>query len=101
MSIIINFSASQAFVAAIGGDPVRFDRIPAVQSFCQRTGEQLQIVKLVAGEQVSMTEAAAGERTLQQLDALSLPWDVFESHARLEFANAETLQSGRATVNPD
>jgi hypothetical protein len=48
-----------------------------------------------------MTEATAGERALQQLDALRLPWDVFESHARLEFANAETLQSGRATVNPD
>jgi len=80
----VNFPAAQAFVAAIRRHAVRFDRVLAVQGFGQRAGEQFQIVKLVAPEQISVTKPAARQRALQQFDALRLPWKVFEGHERLK-----------------
>ena len=80
--VVFNLPAAQTFVAAIGRRVVDFDRILAVQSFCQRARQQLQFVKLVAGEKISMAEAPAGERALQQLNALCLIWKIFEGHVR-------------------
>ena len=83
VGFVVNFPAAQTFVAAIRRHAVRFDRVLAVQNFGQRAGEQFQIVKLVACEQVSVPEPSARQRALQQLDALRLRWEIFEGHAFL------------------
>jgi hypothetical protein len=80
----VNFPAGQTHIAAIGRHAFNFNRVLAVQSFRQCAGEQFQIVKLVAPEQISVTKPAARQRALQQFDALRLPWKVFEGHERLK-----------------
>ena len=70
VGFVVNFPAAQTFVAAIGRHAAGLDRVLAVQGFGQRAGEQFQFFKLIAGEQIGVAQPPAGERALQQLDAL-------------------------------
>ena len=72
VDVVFNFPAAQTFVATINRRAVNFDWVLAIQSFCQRAGEQFQFVQLIAGEQISVAEPSTRKRALQQLDALRL-----------------------------
>jgi hypothetical protein len=77
---VIDFPAAWACIAAIRGYAAGFNRFLAVESFGQRSRQQFQFFKLIAGKQVSVSQPPASQRTLEQLDALRLLWEIFESH---------------------
>jgi hypothetical protein len=66
---VFNFPAAQAFIATINRRVLNFNWPLAIKSFCQRTRNQFQFIKPLAGEQVGMAKPPAGERALQQPDA--------------------------------
>jgi hypothetical protein len=80
MSAAFYFPAAQAFVTAIGRCALGFNRILAVQSFCQSAGERFQMLQRIAGKQIGMAEPSTGKRALQQLNALRLFFKSFETH---------------------
>jgi hypothetical protein len=53
----------------------------AVERFCQRAGERFEFLKLMAGEQVGVTQPPARQRALQKLDALGLRGKISKRHA--------------------
>ena len=69
------------------------------QCFRQCSRQQFQFIELITGEQISVAETSAGERTLEQLDALGLLGEMFEGHAFFERVNdsAPLLGSRAAT----
>jgi len=71
VGIVVNFPAVQTGVTAIVGTPPVLTGFPAVQRFGQRAGERFQLFELIPGKQVGMAEPPAGERTLEQFDALA------------------------------
>jgi hypothetical protein len=80
VGIIINFSATGAFIATIHRHAIFFDGIVAVQGLGQRAGKNFEFLKLFAGKQIRVAEAAARERALQKLHAL-LVGEKLERHS--------------------
>jgi hypothetical protein len=78
---VLDFPATQTSVAAVRGDTVRSDRILAVERFRQGAGDGFELLKLMTGEQVGVTEPASGQRALQKLNPLGLPGKLCERHA--------------------
>src|SRR5258708_3368944 len=62
---VIDFSATDALVAAIDGRAAAFYRILAIQGFGQRGSQRLQFFDVVAEKKISMTEPPTLKRTLQ------------------------------------
>ena len=79
--IVLDFFATQTFIAAVGGDAVGLGWILTVQRFRQGAGERFQFFKLMAGEEVGVAEPPPRERALQKLDALRLSGKFCEGHA--------------------
>jgi hypothetical protein len=70
MAVPVNFPADGASAARIhGGTAGRAaDGLETIQRLGQRTGEGLQFRKLMAGEQIGVTEASALETALEQVN---------------------------------
>jgi hypothetical protein len=81
---IFNFAADQTFVTTIGRRAFDFDRVLAIQRFCESARERFQFFQRVAHEQISVAEPPARQRALQQLNALRLLCKIIKSHARLK-----------------
>jgi hypothetical protein len=77
---MLDFLATQALVAAVNGHAAPLDRVQAVERLGQRAGQPLQLVELVAREQVAVRQPPALQRALQQLYALLLGRKVSECH---------------------
>src|SRR5258706_7175985 len=77
---VIDFSATDALVAAIYGFAAALYRILAIQGFGQRGSQRLQFFDVVAEKKISMTEPSTLKRTLQQFDPGGLGGEIFESH---------------------
>ena len=70
VAFVINLAAAQALIAAVGGDAFGEYGLLAVEGFGQCAGEQFEFFQLVAGKEIGVSQTAAGQRPLQELDAL-------------------------------
>jgi hypothetical protein len=99
MIAAFNFPAAQAFVTAINSGAIGFNRILAVQSFCQSAGERFQMLQRIAGKQIGVAEPSTGKRALQQLNALRLFFKSFEAHGSWIWRGAfSSWRNARSTV---
>lgn len=75
---VLDFAAIRAGVATVDGDAIFSDRVQAIESFGERARSVFELREGITGKKIGVGEAATLERTLQELDALRLGWQIFE-----------------------
>ena len=78
MIFVINLTAGGTLVTTIDRHTVRGQRALAIECFRQGPSQSLQVIELVAGEKIGMTQTTSLQGKLQQLNTLLLRGKAFE-----------------------
>jgi hypothetical protein len=86
MVAVLDFLAIEALVAAINGHTVPLNRLQAIQSLRQSQGDCLKLAQFLPAEEIRMSQPPALQRSLEQLHARDMLFEIFERHRHLMFA---------------